>query len=117
MTPRVRQVLEARKDTDHEYIFTDHNGNPVESTSWVFKKVVNSLFNQGVTDKRYKVCFHSLRHTFASRLVEGGTDLYATSKLMGHSSIRMTERYAHLSPDKFKDAINILHTANSEAEE
>jgi len=113
MTPRVRQVLEARNGNGngngYEYIFTDHNGNPVQSTSKAFKNVVNELFNQGVTDKRYRVCFHTLRHTFASRLVEGSTDLYSVSKLMGHSTIRMTERYAHLSPDKFKSAIDVLN--------
>ena len=36
--------------------------------------------------------FHRLRHTFAGRLVEGSTDLYPVSKLMGDSAIRMTER-------------------------
>lgn len=110
MTPRVREVLENRSGSGSEFIFCDHNGNPLVSTSRAFKNVVNELFNQGVTDKRYRVCFHTLRHTFASRLVEGSTDLYAVSKLMGHSTIRMTERYSHLSPDKFKAAIRTLHS-------
>jgi integrase len=128
MTDRVKQVLESRKGNGngrgngnedsngkgHEYVFTDCNGDPLESTSRAFKNVVNELFNQGVTDKRYRVCFHSLRHTFASRLVEGSTDLYSVSKLMGHSTIRMTERYSHLSPDKFKDAIEVLNGAQSQ---
>jgi len=114
MTPRVRQVLEARSGDGNgngsgEYIFTDGNGNTVESATRAFKIVVNELFNQGVTDRRYRVCFHTLRHTFASRLVEGSTDLYSVSKLMGHSSIKMTERYSHLSPEKFKGAIDVLN--------
>lgn len=41
--------------------------------------------------------FHVLRHTFASWLVMGGVDLYTVSKWMGHSSIKVTERYAHLA--------------------
>jgi len=56
-----------------------------------------------------QACFHSLRYTFASRLVEASTDLYSVSKLMGHSTIRMTERYSHLSPEKFKGAIDVLN--------
>jgi len=51
-----------------------------------------------LTDLAYMV-IHTLRHTFASWLVQRGTPLYTVSKLMGHSSIKMTERYAHLAPD------------------
>lgn len=114
MTPRVRHVLENRKDNGYEFVFADHNGNPMPSTSRAFKNVVNELFNQGVTDKRYVVCFHTLRHTFASRLVEGSTDLYAVSKLMGHSTIRMTERYSHLSPEKLRTAVKSLSEKSHE---
>lgn len=69
MTPRVRSVLESRHGNGHAYIFVDGKGNPLQSSSRGFKSVVNKLFNQGVTDRRHKVCFHTLRHTFASRLV------------------------------------------------
>ena len=55
--------------------------------------------NNGVVDSRQRVVFHTLRHTFASWLVQIGTPLYTVSKLMGHSSLKMTERYAHLAPD------------------
>jgi len=113
MTQRVRQVLEARSGNGQEYIFTDGNGDPVQGTSKAFKNVCRELFNQGVTDRRYKVCFHTLRHSFASRLVENSQDLYAVSKLMGHSTIRMTERYAHLSQEKFKEAIGILNNSGN----
>lgn len=52
--------------------------------------------------------WHDLRHTFASRLVMKGVDLYTVSKLMGHHSLEMTERYAHLAPDFHKNAVNVL---------
>jgi integrase len=59
-----------------------------------FTQAVKELkLNEGVSDRRQKVVIHTLRHTFASWLVQMGTPLYTVSKLMGHSSLRMTERY------------------------
>jgi integrase len=52
---------------------------------------------------------HILRHTFASRLVQRGVDLYHVQKLLGHSSIKTTERYAHLAASNLKHAINVLN--------
>jgi integrase len=50
--------------------------------------------------------FHDLRHTFASRLVMGDIDLYTVQKLMTHSDPKMTQRYAHLSPDHKRTALD-----------
>ena len=49
----------------------------------------------GLADVR----IHDLRHTFASLLVNQGVSLYEVQTLLGHSSIQMTQRYAHLAPD------------------
>ncbi|MGB2579553.1 integrase [Elusimicrobium simillimum] len=51
---------------------------------------------------------HKLRHTFASHLVQNGVDLYSVSKLLGHTSIKTTEIYAHLNPRTLQDAIKKL---------
>ena len=48
---------------------------------------------------------HKLRHTFASHLVRNGVDIYTVSKLLGHTTVQMTEIYAHLAPKTFQDAI------------
>ena len=53
-----------------------------------------------------KLHFHSLRHTFASWLVQSGVSIYVVSKLLGHSSISTTEIYSHLRSDDFKDAVD-----------
>ncbi len=52
---------------------------------------------------------HALRHTCASRLVQAGVDLYVVKELLGHSTIKVTERYAHLSKEQVKEAIKKLN--------
>lgn len=61
-----------------------------------------------------KVCglehvrWHDLRHTCASWLVQAGVPLHTVSEVLGHTSMAMTRRYAHLSPDHLSDAIKRL---------
>ena len=77
--------------------------------SEMFRKVVDEAgLNDGISDKRHRIVFHSLRHTFASWLALAGTDLYRIKTLMRHKSINMTMRYAHLIPDATRDAVQSL---------
>jgi len=52
--------------------------------------------------------WHDLRHTFAGRLVMAGVDIRTVQELMGHKSITMTMRYAHLSPKHRTEALEKL---------
>ena len=52
------------------------------------------------------ICLHCLRHTACTSLIEGGAPLEAVRKFMGHSSIRVTQRYIHLADDVYIDVIN-----------
>jgi len=52
--------------------------------------------------------FHDLRHSFATRLVQAGVDLYKVQKLLGHRSPVMTQRYAHHCSESLRDGVNVL---------
>ena len=56
-----------------------------------------------------KLNFHSLRHTFASWLVQKGVSIYEVSKLLGHSDIKVTEIYSHLRAEDLRESVNKLN--------
>ena len=92
-------TLRLRKDI--HWVFHDEEGRQYRDThktfTWVCKRAK-------ITDFR----FHDLRHTFASRLVMNGHPLATVSQLLGHKSIYMTMRYAHLSPEHRMGAVRSL---------
>ncbi len=71
------------------------------------QRILNRLFNEGLksTDRVNRVVVHTLRHTFASHLVMNGTALLVVQKLLNHSELETTARYAHLAPDAGQDAV------------
>jgi len=110
MTAEIKAMLESlAKGNPDDLVFLDRKGKKINRISYSFTRAVDEIkLNEGITDDRQKVVFHSLRHTFASWHVENGTDLYTVQKLLGHSTSAMTERYSHLSPDTLKSAVKAL---------
>jgi integrase len=84
------------------YVFYNPvTGKPYDN----IKKSFNSALKRaGVVDFK----FHDLRHTFASQLVMAGIDLTTVKELLGHKSLVMTLRYAHLAPSHKVKAVNVL---------
>jgi integrase len=63
----------------------------------------------GIEDFR----IHDMRHTCAAWLVSAGAALAEVRDLLGHASITMTERYAHLAPENVRNAVSLLEDARS----
>ena len=120
MTSAVKEMLEGReKGAPADLVFPGGKrskgeedvpgGKKIVQISDSFNRAVVKLgLNDGVKDRRQRVTFHTLRHTFASWLVENGTDLYAVKELLGHSDFKMTARYSHLGENTLQAAVRRL---------
>ena len=85
-------------------MFPGRNGTPLDNV----QKAWSSLLRRaGIRGLRW----HDMGHPFASRLVMAGVNLYVVKELLGHSPVRMTERYAHLAPEHHAQAVALLTEA------
>jgi len=123
LTKRAKAMLEARKQgKPNELIFPKRSGKDGEmvQASKVFTLTVKELgFNNGITDRKQKVTFHTLRHTYATHLYENTSDLYLTQRSLGHSTGTMTARYAKMSENRLREgaaALEKAFTANGKRE-
>jgi len=99
------ELLKTNRKRDHlkfEYIFCDKKGSSFNDIKRSFKA---TLRRAGIQDFR----FHDLRHTFASHFVMRGGSLKELQEILGHKSMTMTLRYAHLSQEHKKKAVNLLN--------
>jgi integrase len=103
----LRSVLMGlRTRIDVPWVFHDALGRRITDR---FKPFEGAVKKAGLVNFH----FHDLRHTFASWLVMAGVPLAAVSELLGHTSLAMTMRYAHLSPKHPTDAVRVLDRDNS----
>ena len=75
---------------------------PMDSSAFIRRSFEPGLRKAGITG----ACWHSLRHTAASRRVMAGVDLVSVKEILGHRDIQTTLRYAHLAPGHLRDAVN-----------
>jgi len=100
---RLFGFLKKYKHKRSEYVFCTRDGRPL--TNNLNRRFKNAAKRAGLSG----ISIHSLRHTFASHLVMAGVPLATASRLLGHSDIKTTMIYAHLSPAHLKDAVNTLN--------
>ena len=107
MTEEVKaMLLDRRPPSPSECVFKARAGGPVKTVSRTFDRVAGTIgLNNGIEDPRYKVVFHTLRHTFASWLALNGETIQTIAELLGHRTLAMTQRYSHLTGDHKKRAV------------
>lgn len=94
LMPELKALKESRASLD-AVVFQNKSGNILDRENFLRRNYEPDLKASGLRVIR----FHDLRHTFASHFMMKGGNLYDLQKLMGHSQISTTERYAHLSPE------------------
>lgn len=106
MTKNIKEMFTSMKcGKNDDRVFMRRKGIPFFECPTLFREVVAKLeLNKDVSDPRQRVCFHSLRHSFASWHAESGTDIYVLKELLGHGTIALTERYSHLSNGTLQEA-------------
>ena len=96
----VQNMLSGRKPVScspDNLVFPTNQGTIRGEVPNSFPEIANRLFNQGISDRRQRVCFHTLRHSYISWLIMSGCDLVTAQKISGHETLIMLKRYSHLT--------------------
>jgi integrase/recombinase XerC len=93
------------KDSDNHYLFISHTGEQL-TYSIAYKHIHNLM--KGITDAEQKSP-HTLRHSFATHLINNVADIRSVGEMLGHSSLSSTQIYTHLSIEKLKQSYDQAH--------
>ncbi|MFB1484200.1 tyrosine-type recombinase/integrase [Corallococcus sp. RDP092CA] len=103
----VVDALKAHRHLRGPYVFCEENGERL-TPGKMRAPLRRALRAAGITREVGRIGWHDLRHTYGSHLAMKGVPLRVIQELMGHATLSMTERYAHLSPDIKREAVKVL---------
>lgn len=99
-----RQTL-MRGRQNHQILFVNQHGRALSRQGcW---KIIRTIANESGLKK--KITPHTLRHSFATHLLENGADLRAVQEMLGHADISTTQIYTHVTRNRLKDMYDIFH--------
>lgn len=88
-----------------EYLILNKNGNKLSER--YIREIINKKVSQASLD--IKISPHTLRHTFATDILENGADLMTVKELLGHESLNTTSIYTHITNEQIKKTYNLAH--------
>ena len=97
-------LLGLKKTSQTDYVFVDKDNDPFD-VDHLYREL-RVFLKKSKIDKIFR--FHDLRHTFASHFMMNGGNIYDLQKILGHTSLEMTQRYAHLAPEHLVRASNVV---------
>src|SRR5690606_13028275 len=105
---KVKNIFQSRfpigKQKENNFVFNRVKGIKLNS-EFISKQFKKAVIKAGLNPK---IHFHTLRHSFASALVQRKVDIYTVQKLLGHSKIQTTQIYSHLQKENLTVAVNLL---------
>ncbi|HOJ32227.1 MAG TPA: tyrosine recombinase XerC [Candidatus Hydrogenedentes bacterium] len=90
----------------HTFVFVNARGGPLTTRS--VQRVIERYVRKVLPTRRH-VSPHTLRHTFATHMLNGGADLRVVQELLGHESLSSTQIYTHVSIDRLKEVYRETH--------
>jgi len=100
----IRRYLKMRKDFS-EALFVDYHFQRL-SSRWIQKMLRKYLLKVGIAKK---ITPHSLRHTFATHLLDAGCDIRSVQEMLGHKNLSTTQIYTHITTTKMKKIYDKVH--------
>jgi len=95
-----------------ELIFQKKGGGKSEKLSHTYWRTIKEMgFNRGIDDRKLKVCFHSLRHSYGTLMYDQTHDLYVVQRALGHKTTVMSMRYAKMTDERLQEATEALGKA------
>lgn len=113
ITDQLLEILHTLKDIAQEknsdLVISKHNGKLYETMPRYFNSAIEAVIpGNDEKESKHKIIAHSLRHTHASWLAMDGLDILQIKEQLGHKTIEMTMRYAHLTPSRRHEATKAL---------